>query len=232
MSVTASALDTKAVFSSNIETQAINLLGKGYSQEVVANAIGVDASRISQLLQNAEFRRQVNEQKLKNLQEVSKFDELYDSMELTLAKKLEKAIVNLYKPSDIIKAVTQLNALKRRSPAAPLVDTSNENSRTVNLQIPVFIAAKFTANVNNQIIEVNDASGRNQELLTIQAGRLQSLAAQVKSTAETNKAITSEAQHASNNKAIASKGYKQIQGLTGTFIETDEGKTVKLADIL
>lgn len=221
--------------STNIETQALNLLGQGYSQEVTANALGVDATRISQLMQNSEFRTAVMAARANKMQQVSEIDKVYDTVENVLAKKLESMVKTLYKPSDILKATAVVNALKRRAPASALTENSGNSNQVINLVMPGAVMAKFVSNINNQIVEVQDVSGRTQQLLTIQAGKLQQLASEIKEKTNGCKVIEHTApkeQPKSPDTEALPKRLAKITGNETTFITTDSGQVIKLVDCI
>jgi hypothetical protein len=62
------------------ETRALALLGQGIEPGIVANSLGVDPSRISQLLSDENFAAQVAELRFENLAKHSMRDNKYDNM--------------------------------------------------------------------------------------------------------------------------------------------------------
>ena len=147
------------------EDRALSLLGSGISAESVAAALGVEASRISQLLSNETFAGQVAELRYENLQKHNDRDGAYDSLEDKLLKKLEKQMGLLMRPQDILKAIQVVNGAKRRGQTAPESVTNNQN--IVNILLPTHVAMQFTTNIDNQVVT---AGGQN--LVTMQAGNL------------------------------------------------------------
>lgn len=150
---------------SALEDRALQLLGKGVQAESVASALGVSASRISQLLSNKFFAEKVSELRYQTLQEHNIRDGKYDSLEDILLSKLEKSMPLLVKPESILKALTAVNGAKRRGQNAPTEVTNQQN--IVNIVLPSSIAQKFVTNVDNQVIKAGD-----QELLTMPSGNL------------------------------------------------------------
>lgn len=150
---------------SGVEERALTLLGQGISSESVAAALGVSASRISQLLSNEEFSGQVCALRYENLQKHNVRDTTYDTLEDTLLDRLQKSIPLMFRPLDILKAIQIINGAKRRGQSAPEQIINQQN--IVNLILPTQITQKFTTNVNNQVISAGD-----QNLLTMQAGTL------------------------------------------------------------
>jgi len=149
----------------SIEERALQLLGSGISVEVSANALGVTASRISQLLSEEQFADKVAILRYENLQKHNLRDTKYDNIEDRLLEKLEQNLAFLLKPQDILRAITVINNAKRRGQAAPEQVVNQQNVVTVSL--PTTIIEKFTVNVNNQVIKAGD-----QGLHTISSGDL------------------------------------------------------------
>lgn len=151
--------------SSSIEDRALHLLGAGVEQEAVASALGVTASRISQLLADDHFSSKVSELRYASLTEHNLRDGKYDKLEDRLLDKLDKALPLLVKPESILKAVTIVNGAKRRGHTTTNQVTNNQN--IVNLILPSVITQKFTTNIDNQVIKAG-----NQDLLTMASGNL------------------------------------------------------------
>jgi len=147
------------------EERALQLLGSGVSSESVAAALGVDASRISQLLAEPEFREEVEQLRFTALQKHNAMDDKYDALEDKLLVKLEKSIPMLFKPGEILGAIRVINGAKRRgqSAAAQIINQQN----IVQLTLPTQIVNNFTTNINNQVIRAGE-----QDLVTIQSGTL------------------------------------------------------------
>ena len=181
---------------SNTEDRALSLLGSGVDAEAVASALGVSPSRISQLLANKEFAEQVALLRYQNLQEHNARDATYDVMEDKLLKKLEKAMPLMFRPSDILKAIQVINGAKRRGQSAPNQVTNQQN--IVSLTLPVQMIQKYVTNVNNQVVQAGD-----QDLLTMQSGRLLDLAETTKSQ---NKEIANDNSERENQKDISELG--------------------------
>lgn len=150
---------------SSVEEKALNLLGSGVNPQAVAAACGVSAARISQLLANKEFSDRVSQQRYEKLQEHTKRDNKYDSLEDKLLNKLEKSLPLMVKPDTILKAMQVVNGAKRRGQTAP--ETTNTNQTVVNIVLPTSIKERFVTNVDNQVIKAGE-----QELLTMPSGNL------------------------------------------------------------
>jgi len=170
------------------ETKALNLLGQGFAPEMVASAIGVSPSRISQLLSQDGFAEQVAAARFQNLASQTERDSKYDTLEDQLLERLSKSLGMLFDPLKIAKLLQVVNAAKRRGAAAP--ENITPQSTVVNLNMPTQIFQQFTTNVNNQVIKAG-----SQELVTMQSGRMRELLESRKSTSdakEINHVLTPE----------------------------------------
>ena len=147
------------------EDRALALLGSGIPPENVASALGVTASRISQLLSDATFADQVATLRYENLQQHNTRDASYDSIEDALITKLEKQLPLIMRPMETVKALQAINGAKRRGQSAP--DSIVNQQTIVSLVMPVSIVQQFTTNTDNQVVKAG-----GQSLLTMQAGHL------------------------------------------------------------
>ena len=151
-------------------SKAMKLLGNGYSAETVASACGVSSSRISQLMSEDWFSSKVAELRFNNLQKHNEIDNEYDAMEKQLLQNLKHTIPLMMRPMEILKAVSVLNAAKRRGSTAP--EQVQQHSTVVNLILPSAITQKFAVNVNNQVVSVGTNTGEQQTLVTIQSNSM------------------------------------------------------------
>lgn len=147
------------------EERALALLGSGVPPESVAAALGVSASRISQLLSLPEFAAQVAELRFNSLQKHNDRDNKYDSLEDQLVDRMRDCLPLMMRPMEILKAIQIINAAKRRGASTP--DSVTAQQTIISLTIPVQIINKFQTTVNQQVTHAGD-----QELLTIQASTL------------------------------------------------------------
>lgn len=150
------------------EERALELLGQGIPPEMVASAIGVTVSRISQLVSDPEFSARVAELRFQNLSAHTTRDKKYDTLEDELISKLSDLTPFMVRPMEILKAIQIINAAKRRGASAPEHVVSQ--STVINLVMPTQIIKKFTVNTQNQVIKAGD-----QELITVQSGNMQKL---------------------------------------------------------
>lgn len=150
------------------EDRILQLLGQGLQESVVASAVGVTPSAISQLLSRQDFAEAVAELRYKTLAAHTHRDNSYDELEDTLLEKLKSSVSLMYKPAELLKAVQIVNAAKRRGQAAP--DHLTQQQTVINLQIPVKVVNKFTLTSNKQVIEAG-----SQALNTMQSSTLSRL---------------------------------------------------------
>jgi hypothetical protein len=154
------------------EDRALTLLGQGIGPEMVASAVGVSVSRISQLLSDPEFSAKVSELRFSALAKHNERDSAYDLMETQLQEKLKDLIPYMMKPGEVLKAIQIINAAKRRGSSTP--DSIINKQTIVQLVLPTQIINSFTqniqTNIHNQVVRAGE-----QDLVTIQSGRMNSL---------------------------------------------------------
>lgn len=150
------------------ETRALSLLGQGLGPEVVAAAVGVSTSRISQLLSDPEFAAKVAEARYNSLAKHNSRDAAYDAMEDSLIEKLRDLMPFMMRPMEVLKAIQVINSAKRRGASAPEAITGQQT--VVQLVMPTQIMQSFTTNINNQVIKAGD-----QDLVTVQSSGMTKL---------------------------------------------------------
>ncbi len=157
------------------------LLGVGLPNNVVASAVGVTDSYISQLLADPEFAAEVTHLKLINLTETAARDKKYNSLEDKLLEKLENVLPYLVKPMEVLAAIKTINSAVRR--AAPSELAGQANVQVVQLQLPdnSAFAARFVINKESQVVEI---AGRS--LATMPAKGVVAKLQEAKKNAATN----------------------------------------------
>lgn len=155
-----------------VEERALKLLGDGLAPEIVAMAVGVTASRISQLISDPDFAGRVSDLRYKNLSKHAERDEKYDNIEDKLLDRMELMLPMMFKPTEVLRALTAVNMAKRRAPAVP--ESMIGQKEVVTLTMPQVVLNQFNqqfiTNVNNQVIKAGD-----QELVTVQSVRMNEL---------------------------------------------------------
>jgi len=147
------------------ESKALSLLGYGCGPEHTAAACGVEVSRISQLLSDANFAAQVAELRFQHLSKHNERDNRLDSLEDELITKLELLKDLMCNPMQVLKALQVINGAKRRGASAP--EMLGTQQTVVTLSIPITVIRKFETNINNQVVIAG-----NQELVTIPSATL------------------------------------------------------------
>ena len=147
------------------EERALTLLGQGVPPTAVANALGVDISRISQLLSDESFASKVVEKKFESLSKNNERDGAIDSLEDKILDKMKDCLPFMTRPMEILKAFSVINAAKRRGQTSPESLTSKQT--VIQLNIPQIILDRFQTNIHNQVVQVGE-----QSLLTIPSGQM------------------------------------------------------------
>lgn len=156
------------------EDRALALLGQGIAAELVANACGVDPSRISQLISDPEFSRKLADVRFQNLSKHNARDAKYDSIEDALLERLEAQIPMMYEPMKIVAALSRVNGAVRRGASTP--DSIQGTKEVVSLTLPTVLIQQFTQNIhlnqNNQVVKAGE-----QDLVTVQSVQMSKLLA-------------------------------------------------------
>jgi hypothetical protein len=172
---------TAVTTTTTTEDRALSLLGQGCGPELVASAIGVSVSRISQLLSTPEFAERVAALRFASLARHNERDQRADRIEDLLLEKLENVIPYITDPMKLVAAYTRINAAKRRGSSSPEAITAQ--TQVVSLNIPSVVINQhikqdITVNINNQVIKAG-----TQDLITVQSANMEGLLARSKSLA-------------------------------------------------
>lgn len=157
------------------ESRILDLLGQGLDPSVVASAIGVTPSFVSQLLSKAEFAEEVAERRFLTLSKHTERDNRYDTLEDKLLDKLENCLPYMHKPMEIVAAITRINAAKRRGASAP--QSLQTQSPVIPLILPIQIIQQFQLNGNGQVVKAG-----SQDLTTAQPGQLKDMLTSIQNT--------------------------------------------------
>ena len=154
------------------EERALALLGSGVSPAVTAASLGVSEARISQLLSQDDFASKVATLRYESLQKHNIRDTSYDELEDQLIEKMRDCIPLMHRPMEILKAISIINAAKRRGQSTP--ESIHEKQQIIQLQIPIQVINRFQTNLQGQVTTITTAEN-TQDLLTIQSSALDSL---------------------------------------------------------
>lgn len=145
------------------------LLGSGLSNEVVANAVGVTPSYISQLMADTEFSAEVVAKRTQTLTGATVRDRSWDGIEDRLLEKLSSNVDNglIYKTTDLLRALSVVNGAKRRG--AQQNGSITMNKTVVTLTMPTVVLHNYKKNHNGEVIEVSNENGETKTLVTMPA---------------------------------------------------------------
>lgn len=132
--------------------RAIELLCQGVSTSMVADAVGVDPSYISQLRHDPDVAVKISEALSQQTLEDVKHDSLIDKCEELALQRIEKTI-GYANFGQTLAAFKILNsATRRQQKGGP--SAGNITNVTVNLTLPSRAIPVYTTNEKNEIIEV------------------------------------------------------------------------------
>lgn len=157
---------------SSTESRALELLATGIEQVAVASALGLSESRLSQIIADPQFSASLAEARYKQLAKHNETDNLYDKIERKLADKLEKSADMMFKPTEIARTLSMVNALKRRGASNP--ESIVRSRPVVKLNIPIAVLNRFSLNAAGQVVTVETDDGV-ADLVTMQSGNLKGL---------------------------------------------------------
>ncbi len=148
------------------------LLGSGLSNEVVANAVGVHPSYVSQLMTDETFAAEVVEKRTQTLASISLRDRSWDGIEDKLLTQLNEIVEQrmIYKPTDVLRALALVNNAKRRGTTAQ--EAMVVNKTVVTLNLPTVVVNDYKKNSFGEVIEVTSSEGQAQTLVTMPAAAL------------------------------------------------------------
>ena len=149
-------------------TQLLNYIEQGVTPAECARALGITPSAVTQLMDSPELRDKIASIREEQLKRSSALDVAYDRVEEKLLNQFEQTVPMLLKPEQIVNALEKINRMKRRGIA---MTTPEAPAKVVHLHLPTQVLAKFTTNVNNQVVAVG-----GQELITIQSANVAKLA--------------------------------------------------------
>lgn len=135
-----------------------NLLGTGLSAEVVASAVGVSPSYISQLLGQEDFRDSVTNLRIEALSENTERDKQINHLEDCLLTDLQDKIESgmIYKPKDLLQAFAVINRATRRG--AQINPNTAPAAKISVLMLPPVLIKQFVLNAKSEVVEIEGQS--------------------------------------------------------------------------
>lgn len=127
--------------------QIIQLLGQGLPQAIVANAVGLDSTSISSMMEDEEFKAQVTAIRITKTGASVRRDDKINLIEDKILQALETNIdtrAPFMKTGELLTAFRVVNLARRRGVQTP--DTSHEGV-VVNLTLPKQHLDKFTMTI-------------------------------------------------------------------------------------
>lgn len=155
------------------EEKIRELLGNGLSNEVVANAVGVTPSYVSQLMSREDFHAEVVALRTRTLTAATSRDRSWDTLEDKLMDKLTDLVesgMGFYKPNELLRALAVANKAVRRGNSP--TDSFVVNKTIVNLTLPTVVVQHYKKNSQGEVIEVTNQDGNTQTLTTMPAAAL------------------------------------------------------------
>ena len=161
-------------------------LAQGFSQQQVADSLGVDATYISQVCSQYSITEAPQPQ-------FAGIDALYEELEMKALKQLKLAIAQCVKPMELLRIATSINATKRRSLGTKLEVNSQQAAASagiVRLSLPKAAVNSFIVNERNEAIGWTEDGQQGEpvvrSLLTASSQQLQDMAVQHKAVALLN----------------------------------------------
>ena len=137
--------------------KALELLGKNVPNHTTAAILGITPARVSQFLEDPDFKEQVQARLIESTLASSERDKKKDDIEDLLLQKMQDSIGFITRPLEILKALQVVSALPRRAAATQGVPTGERMEATLTL--PAFVAkgavkVEFQFNTDREVVEV------------------------------------------------------------------------------
>lgn len=146
----------RSIAEEGIKGRIKKLLISGAIPAEVSRAVGVSESYISQLMQDANFAKEVLSGRAGTATGKAELNAQYDRVEGKLLTKLESNIPSLYKTGDILNALRVVGSRKREPIVEPPSDAGNRP--VVHLHLSQRIAQKFIVNQNKDVIGLGETT--------------------------------------------------------------------------
>lgn len=155
---------------SNTEEKVIQMMGQGYTAEIIAATLGITPSRVSQIVSDPAVASVIQGMRFENLQKHNERDDKLDSLEDKLIDSLAQTVSYLQDPMKIAHVFSKVNGAKRRGTSAP--EQAVQHQTVINLNLPQVIVQHFSRGANNEITKVINTDGSTKSLVTMQSGEL------------------------------------------------------------
>jgi hypothetical protein len=139
--------------------RAIKLLGQNIQQSLVASAIGVSESYISQLLVEEGVAAEIAQLKAASLEAAVEKDETIESLEKSALAKIKSQLTYVKSPLEAARVFQILNNAKKATQAPQLGDSAGV--QIVQITLPAAArgsSVRISLNTSNQVIDVEGRS--------------------------------------------------------------------------
>lgn len=143
--------------SSSARENILKFLSLGLPQEAVAAKLNISPGLVSQIANEAEIKQKVTEAQLKFLDAATERDQKYNELEDALLEKAKKSLPSIFKPQDILRALTAINKAERRGATSQqMAEILNKKEQAiVEIDLPERIRTKIIKSRTQEIVEVN-----------------------------------------------------------------------------
>jgi hypothetical protein len=141
--------------------RVLKLLGAGCLASEAAKACGVSEGYVSQLKNEPDFMKQLNDIITKAMSEQSVIDENYNDIELQMTKRIRETCQYVFDPEKAMRLAKFANEAKRRINPINKINEGessspgNDASRSVTLILPVQVVNEFIVSPQGEIVGVN-----------------------------------------------------------------------------
>lgn len=178
--------------SGDLSERIKTMMSSGLEPAVIARAVGCEASYITQLMEDAGFREEVQAARIVNLTDATERDKRLTKLEDLAINRLEATIPMVMKPMEAAKILQIVNNTKRRGAELQGGNTS-AGAPVVTVMLPEAARVSFTFNSSNQVVDVEGRSMAplpNNRLMQMAAERRATIAAQPAQLTDQRKAAT------------------------------------------
>lgn len=146
-------------------TYIVNCLEAGFQQVVIAEALGVSESLVSQLIAEHSLDQVAAKQKITRESVFNDIDNSYNEAEKFIADRLKTSVKYMTDPVKLAYVADKLNKMKRR--ALSQVGASAAPAKVAVLNLPMHVQNNFIFNQQNEAIAVD-----GRPLISMPATRL------------------------------------------------------------
>jgi len=135
--------------------KVIEMLSRGYSQAVVAAAVGCDDSYISQILADTETRDLISARRLSVLESRVEVDDSIETLEKQALARVKQLLPLVTKPMEALRIFEVMNKAEKKT-KDPVEQEAK--SQVVNITLPQVAAVAFKLSPDRQVVEIEGRS--------------------------------------------------------------------------